>query len=232
MSHEMPKQGEPILFFDVESLPVEADDPRWQALAATIVAEDGESDEDLAARVEKLRLMTSLSGLFGRPWMIGFADRNAEPILCSGDGSPDSEIRVLQSFWEGVKDYHNPWWVGHNILHFDIPFIQVRALHHGMPELARKLDRSRKPPWEKRVLDTMKLWPRTGQDRNFWKDGLRGMGGIDTICQFLGIEVDDGTTGADVYDAFLRGDQASVEKHLHADVLRVRGVFRHLWPIL
>jgi uncharacterized protein YprB with RNaseH-like and TPR domain len=164
--------------------------------------------------------------------MIGFADRKLEPVLCSGDGSPESEVQVLRDFWAAVKDYPRPWWVGHNIMHFDIPFIQARALHHGMPDLARKLDRNRMPPWEKRVLDLMKLWPRTGQDRNFWKDGLRGMGGIDTICQFLGIEVEDGISGADVYEAYLRGDRASVEKHLYADVIRVREVFRKVWPIL
>jgi len=232
MPDDLPKKGEPIIFFDVESLPAEKDNPIWQKLAAVLDVVEDESPEDRAGRVEAARLRSALYGPLGRAWMIGFADRMGEPTILSSDGSVEGEKPLLEEFWGCVEGFDNPWWVGHNIIGYDIPFLQARSLHHGLPLLARKLGRARIKPWEQRVLDTRSLFPQTGAERMSWKEGLRGLGKLDTICALLGIEQQEGVDGAGVYDAYLSGNQKGVEEHLYSDVCQVREVFRRIWPIL
>ena len=225
--HEVPVKGEPIVFFDVESLPTSPEDPIWQGL--TFETEDGVALTP--EEREQARRKSGLNAPVGCAWMIGFADRNEDPTILSSDGTREGERDLLERFWEGVKDFDNPWWVGHNIEGYDIPFIQVRALHHDMPHLARKMGSPRLKPWEKRVLDTLKLWPRTGFDRGSWRDGVQGVASLDTICAVLGIEQQTGLMGKDVYQAFLDGNAKGVEEHLDADVRQVREVFRKIAPL-
>lgn len=221
MNQDLPKKGEPLVFFDVETLPAEENDPIW----ALLTVEEGFDREELRKR-------TALNAPLGRAWMIGMAIGADEPTIFEGDGSVEAEKPVLEAFWEAIKDLDDPWWIGHNIEGYDIPFLQVRSLHHEMPHLARKLGRQSTKPWERRTLDTMKLWPRTGGDRSSWREGLRGIGKLGTICAVLGIDRQDGVLGAQVYEAWLAGDREGVRKHLDLDIRQVRSVFKRLFPIL
>ena len=164
--------------------------------------------------------------------MIGFANKSEEPTILESDGSVDGEARLLEEFLTYAKEWDNPWWVGHNVSGFDIPFLQVRALHHHLPELARKLGSLRAKPWEQRVLDTQTLWPSTSADRYSNSHGIRGTRRLDTICSLLGIENQTGVMGPDVYEAYLAKNTEGVRDHLYQDVIQVREVFKHLWPIL
>ena len=38
--------------------------------------------------------------------------------------------------------------------------------------------------------------------------------------------------GPDVYEAYLAKNTKGVREHLYQDVIQVREVFKHLWPIL
>ena len=233
MPDDRPKKGDTIIFADVESLPCEKDNPLWLKLKNNIKRRDSESDEDYEARVESVRRDTALTGPLGRAWMIGFAVGKGDPVICQYDGSPEGEKALLEEFLGHIEEYDNPWWVGHNLLGYDVPFLQVRALHHGLPKLARKMSRLRQKPWESRVLDTQKLWPRTGGDRQAYRDwGLRGLGKLDTICSLLGIEQQTGVMGPNVYEAYLSGDQEGVAEHLKHDINQVREVLKRLWPVL
>jgi hypothetical protein len=231
VSQDVPKKGEPILFTDVESLPATEDNELWRQLAPKIGLPEGvfsETEEERAARIIKLRENSALFAPLGRAWMIGFADRNEEPTILQSDGSPEGEKPLLEEFWEKIKDYDNPWWVGHNITGYDIPFIKVRALHHGLTGLARMFGGPyRQKPWEVRV------WPRTGADKWAFRDhGLYGLGKLDTICHLLGVERQDGVMGPDVYQAYLEGNHRGVAEHLDYDIRQVREVFKKLWAII
>jgi len=233
MPEDLPKKGDPILFMDAETLPCDKEDPLWVKLSGNMEPKPEESIEEFQGRIEETYKNLALTGPLGRVWMIGYAVGSKDPVICQGDGSKDAEKGVLEEFWEGVKDFDDPWWVGHNISGYDIPFLQVRALVHGMPYLARRLSRIKAKPWEARVLDTQKLFPRTGGDRQAYRDwGLRGLAKLDSICYLLGIDQQEGVMGRNVYQAWLDGDQAGVVSHLDYDVRQVRDVFKKLWPVL
>jgi uncharacterized protein YprB with RNaseH-like and TPR domain len=216
MPNEKPQRGDSILFFDLETLPCSPDNSLWQRLKS--------EDAD--------RKRTALMSPLGRVWMIGWAVGSGEPQIAAGDGSPDSEEAVLREFWEAIQGLQNPWWVGYNIEGFDIPFLQVRALKWGMPELARKLGVASAKPWERRQVDLAKIWPRTGADRYSWREGVRGLGKLDTICDVLGIPRQEGLMGKDVAEAWDLGNHEGVAEHLRLDVVQVKALFRELWPLL
>lgn len=233
----VPEKGEPILFTDVESLPATEDDELWNHLIKTLGLPErvlSETAEERGARINALRENSALFASLGRVWMIGFADRMDDPVILQSDGSPEAEKDLLGEFWGKIEPIQNPWWVGHNITGYDIPFLKVRALRHGLTGLARKVGGPyRLKPWERRVIDTKDVWPRTGADRFALREhGLKGLGKLDTICYMLGVPRQDGVMGPDVYQAYLAGDHESVAKHLDQDVRQVREVFRKLWAII
>lgn len=242
MPEDRPQKGDQIIFFDVESLPCESDDPLWLKLSGDMRPEKDEGEEAFLARKEQARRHTSLMTCLGRPWMIGWALGKADPVIHSSEGSPSTEKALLEEFWEALQkviarreagDFIDPWWVGHNIEEFDIPFIQTRALHHDLPDLARVFGKFRQKPWERRILDTMKLWPQSSGDRSSFRQyGFKGAGKLDTICNLLGIEQQDGVMGTDVYQAWLDKNLAGVASHLHFDICQVRDVFKRLWPFI
>jgi uncharacterized protein YprB with RNaseH-like and TPR domain len=215
-----PSKNDTVIYLDIETLPAEEEDPLWQHFALKNGLPKEEQDE--------VRRRTSLWPALGRPWMIGFAVGPGDPIICWGEGTPASEKQVLEEFWAHVRGYNNPWFVGHNIRRFDLPFLQVRALKNGMPALAKFLGSPLQKPWEKRILDTQELWP--DQSRGYPK-GF-GLKKLDTICRLLDLSVQEGVMGEGVYQAYLEGNAKGVYEHLYEDVLQVRDVFRVLFPAL
>lgn len=224
MPNELPGRGDQINFLDCETLPATADNPVWLSIQKWL-DEDVPPEEREEARVKFSALYAELATV----WMIGIAEGSNDPVIFSGDGSPEAEKGVLTAFYEHVKDHRNPWWVGHNVARYDIPLLQVRALRHGLPKLARLLSPLNLKPWETRVLDTLALWPQTNGSRESKIVGCRK---LDTICALLGIEQQSGVMGHSIYEAWLKGDRSGAEDHLRSDVIQVREVFKKIWPLL
>lgn len=229
MPNDLPTANDPIIFLDIETLPADKDSVVWDKIMDQSPVPQDESE---TVHFEKIRPNTALFPSLGKVWMIGFANKNQEPVIIGGDGSLESERKVLEEFLDYVAGWDSPWWVGHNVSGFDLPFLQVRALHHNLPQLAQKLGRLRAKPWEKRVLDTQQLWPATSADRTSKSLGLKGTRRLDTLCTLLDIENQIGVMGPDVYQAFLAGNEKGVREHLYYDVVQVREVFKRLWPLL
>jgi hypothetical protein len=232
MSNELPQKGDPLFFFDVETVACPKDDPLWVRLRDRMEKPPEKSDGDWDAHLEKLHSRTTLNGALGITWMIGFGVGNGDPVILEGPGTFEGEKKLLQEFEDHLLTYTNPWLVGHNILGFDIPFLQARALRHNLPKLARALGRTSMKPWERRVIDTQKVFPRTSNDRMAWQDGLYGLAKLETICEVLGIELQTGVMGKDVNAAFLSGDTDGAREHLVQDIHQLRQVFLRLWPIM
>lgn len=221
-----------FIFLDIETLPAEDDNPIWKNLSGGITQNPGESTEDFAERFRTIQKNTAMLPSMGRVWMAGVAFRNEEPIIFSGDGSPAAEKIVLQSLTSYLKSYSTPWLVGYNVAGFDIPFLQVRALHHNMPALAKCFGKVSDKPWDQKVIDLMKVFPRTGADKSAYEWGLKGVGKMDTVCQVLGIQRQTGVMGPEVADAYLRRDVAGVEEHLRQDIIQTREIFKKVYTIL
>lgn len=219
-----------FVFLDVETLPAEKDAPLWKRLSAPIQPKSGETPEAFEARLELIRKNTAMNPALGRVWMIGVAYRSEDPVILSGDGSPEAEADILQRLSSHINA--NSWLVGYNIESFDIPFLKVRCLHHKKPRIAALLGKHTTKPWDARITDLMKVWPRTGADKAAWESDLRGLGKLDTVCEVLGISRQTGVMGPEVADAYARGDRAGVEEHLRLDIIQTRDVFRALYPII
>jgi len=231
MPDAAPRDGDSIVFFDIETVQVPQNDPLWLRLSARIQRLPGESEEDFEERLGNIHRKTTLNPALGRVWMIGYAVNKGEPKVLLGDGSLGEEKRIVSEFLGFLKDTPRFWLAGHNILGFDIPFLQVRALHHGLGREAAVLGRVTEKPWERRAIDTMKLWPRTSNDRSAWREGLSGLGKLSTICHVLGIPLQEGVMGETIYDAFKAGDTGGAVKHVREDIEQIREVFRRLWPL-
>ncbi|MCC2095689.1 MAG: hypothetical protein KDJ29_02285, partial [Hyphomicrobiales bacterium] len=126
---------------------------------------------------------------------------------------------------------------GHNVLGFDLPFVQRRAiinrlrLPHWWPVLTK--------PWHDRVFDTLLMW-NAGQRAT-------GGGSMDTICELLGlpqkgsefddfeITLADGSTmlakdvhGGVVWDLVEAGHANIVAAYCEGDVERTRRMYQRI----
>jgi len=228
----LPKKGQAVLFLDVETLPADPEDPMWKKRFEAVSQRSGESTEEFKERLNLIHHNSAMLPAFGRVWMIGYALGSNDPVILSGDGSLEDEERILRDFWAFLNTVPSPWYVGFNIVGFDIPFLQVRALHYGLSQLARKLNQWTTKPWSRRFIDLMQVWPRTGADKSAWESGLQGVGKLETVCHVLGVELQTGVMGQGVYNAYLNRDTKAVESHLYHDVRQVRNVFKLLFPIM
>jgi len=130
-----------------------------------------------------------------------------------------SETDLLYDFFRDVREMIGdqlPFFVGHNILGFDLRFIFQRCVIRGV-----------KPPFPLRqdaryngdhVFDTMLAWAG-------WGNRVK----LATICEVLGIPVkSDGIDGSRVWDAVLAGNADRVAAYCNEDVEATREVYRRM----
>ena len=204
-----------VVYFDIETIPVEADDADWIDYCETADVEDPEAE----------RLRTRLKPVFGRILCLGYAIAGDRPIVLTGapsePGSVEAERRILIEFDRVVSE---AWdrrrggrvlFCGHNLRRFDLRFVMTRALFHRVDGIVRRLGRLDPKPWDLPVLDTMELFPahRTA---------------LDQCCRLLGIERQSGIMGSAVYSAFIAGRFGEIVEHCRLDIVQVRDVYRRL----
>jgi DNA polymerase elongation subunit (family B) len=148
------------LFVDIETIP---GSPWYQEELAAKVAPPSnyKSNEAISKwwaetgdeQKAKIGESTALMPLYGQIACIGYAfdDEPVEVITCG------SEKELLQRFATVISDAASPTsiltWCGHNICAFDIPFLNLRSLVHGVtiPWLPGRNSK----PWSAQVFDTM-----------------------------------------------------------------------------
>ena len=108
--------------------------------------------------------------------------------------------------------------VGHNILDFDLPFIQRRYVINdiSVPQFLRTKG---KKPWdlEAQVADTMVMWSSTQ-----WKYRVS----LNVLCELLGVESPKGDMdGSKVGEAFYNGEIDRIAKYCEGDVVATAKVY-------
>lgn len=127
-----------------------------------------------------------------------------ETHIISGD-----EKDILAKGWEIFKAQpHAALFVAHNGHAFDCPYLQLRAIKHGMMDMAKFFTIGK--PWESPFVDTMLKWPATGF-------GAKRSGrSVDAIMEFLGDEREENPfTGAHVLQAYVSGAAGDADIKAH-----------------
>ena len=140
----------------------------------------GLSDEEI------YELKAGLQAEFGKIVCItiGYVRYNSEnqPVIKTKSYRGDNEVELLTNFFNFVNQLKvqlpDSKFCGHNIIDFDIPFINKRAWINGL-EIPEMLIMYNKKPWEIPVIDTMKIF-----SSGAWNQGFTN---LDTLSAVLGI---------------------------------------------
>jgi len=161
---------------------------------------------------------TALDGAYGEVVVIGYAI-DGEPPRAVYRGMDEPEENVLKAFFDAipVATQQPVHWVGHNILGFDLRFLQMRSWVTGI--------RSGHPlPLDSRpgtVYDTMTEWAGRYQ-RNAYPS-------LDKLCKAFSIPSPKGEVdGSNVYSMVEAGRLEDVVEYCKQDVIAVREVYRRM----
>jgi hypothetical protein len=140
-------------------------------------------------------------------------------------GDPDSdEAEIVERFFDGIEKY-TPDLVSWNGAGFDLPVLHYRALRHG--------------------VQAPRYWETGDEDQSFrWNNYLsrfhwrhidlmdvlsgyqpRARASLDDVAGLLGLPGKLGFSGADVWDAWLRGEIVGIRRYCETDVLNTWLVF-------
>lgn len=135
------------LVLDIETIGEEWDelDETTQSVLSRWIDRTAKSEEERTAQLEDLKEGLGFSPLTGSIVAIGIGDHEKQKgvVYYENDGSskgetaidgytlkPRTEKEMLEDFWEGAKKYDT--FVTFNGRGFDIPFILMRSIVHGV----------------------------------------------------------------------------------------------------
>jgi|TARA_B100000315_G_scaffold244092_1_gene268206 hypothetical protein len=190
-----------ILFFDIETVPT-----------PEALAENRLKGNQPQLGEEEIIKRLSLSAVTARILCLGYVidpPRDAPIQVLKGE-----ESAILQDFWKLAAD--TGLFVGHNILDFDLRFIDQRSILNSIkPSREIPFARFRRSP----VFDTMHEWSRWG--REFIK--------LDLLAKSLKIpSPKTDLDGSKVFGAFRAGRHEEIYEYCKRDVDTVRAVYRRL----
>lgn len=223
------------VFIDIETIPEQPEDEARAAIAETIQAPATMSKAETIAEwhagggkyagvkdtaIDEQYRKTSLNGAKGEIASISWAfDDDEPPYHVIRDGGDLTEEFILQAFFDSLKDTlgeTRPYFVGHYIGGFDLPFIFQRAVINRV-----------KPPFslsqhgrhDQHFFDNMMAWA-----------GFRGTISQENLCKALGIEIEgpEGLEGSNVWDAYKAGKLDEIAEYNKSDVAKAREIYRRL----
>ena len=130
-----------------------------------------------------------------------------------------SESELLTQLGNGVGVGFK--YIGHNIIDFDIPFIQRRIAINGI-RIPQGLKTRGMKPWDldNMMADTMKMWSSTA-----WNYRVS----LNVLCEILGVpSPKDGIDGSMVGQAFYEGRIQEIIDYCERDVEATARVYRIL----
>ena len=202
-------------YFDIETGPVDED----ELLAIEPVHEPPKNFRDpdkirdaIAEKSRAWRDKAALSPLTGQVLAIGWRIDGKSEFLVGMD-----EMAILQRWWEVYSDHRPAYWVGHNIIGFDVPYLIRRSWKYGL-SLPIEVMASRGPSPEIWV-DTMNIW-------SCGAYGPEGRVSLDNLAQFLGVGRKNGS-GAN-FAQLLRGNKDEALDYLNNDLVLTEKVYEKI----
>lgn len=179
--------------------------------------------ENADAKAEELWRKTALDGTQGELAVVGFAVEDDAPVtLWRGLGTSEGDL--LQNAFDAMVNSAPafrhpatpPFFIGHNIIGFDLRFIFQRAVILGVkPPFTLPVDTRYNGAL---VYDTMLGWAG-------WGNRVK----LSAICSALGIPVKTGgIDGSMVWDYVRDGKVEEVAAYCGEDVTAVREVYRRM----
>lgn len=198
------------LFFDIETLPAGPDkEPiikeMFEKYRATAFG-PGAKNYDSFLR------STSFDGAFGRILCIGYAvDDKPAQIFHS-----ENEKQILEGFWRQAEKVE--LFVGHNVIDFDIPFINQRSIVHQVKPL-RQIPLRRYT--NDIVFDTYHEW-------TMWSR-THSKGSLDRLAKAFGLPSSkQDIDGSQVYDYYRAGKVDKILAYCKRDVELTRQIYKRL----
>lgn len=164
---------------------------------------------------------TALDGALGQIAVIGYAIEDQAPVTLYSADYADGDADLLRDFFASITELRadgrpvRPYFIGHNIAGFDLPFIFHRAIINGVPLPAGFPIHPK--PWGDECFDTMTYWA-----------GPRDRISLDNLCRALGIEGKGGMDGSQVWDYVRAGRISEVAYYCAHDVEITRAAYRRL----
>lgn len=181
-----------------------------------------EKEAEIDASADERWRRTSLDGGLGQIVAMSIAVGDDIVELYGPQDWQSSEPLILEWMNETIAGAYDkarhvrPYFVGHNIIGFDLRFIQQRCIVNGIkPHPVIPFDAK---PWDERVFDTMTRWAGVGNRIS-----------LDKLCKILSIPgKPDDIDGSKVWDFVQAGKIFEVADYCAGDVERVRQVHRKM----
>lgn len=223
----------PTLVFDIETIPDVAGLRRLNGIAAEVT----DSEVALAAFAERREATGSdfLPHYLHRVAVISCVFRDASTFRVWSLGETgDVEATLIQRFFDGIEK-HTPQLVSWNGSGFDLPVLNLRAMVNGVtaPRFWDWGDDDRDfrfnnylSRYHTRHLDLMDVLAMFSG---------RASAPLDRMAQLCGFPGKLGMSGAGVWDAYQRGELASIRNYCETDVVNTWLLylrFQHLRGVL
>lgn len=155
---------------------------------------------------EKQYIETALDGTFGQVVCIGLMVFDYKKDNYSGKVLfGHNESKLLDAFWSTIAEHQKPFFITHNGLNFDLPFLIKRSIIKGIkPSQQFNLTRYRMDF----VYDTMAVWSNWD-----YKKSIK----LELLAKVLSVESKSGS-GKDVFTKWSDGKYKEVAEYCFQDV--------------
>ena len=180
---------------------------------------------------------TALSPEDGSIISVCVATDDGEPVVFIRPPEEPDDDRLLTQVFAYLDDILNdasvtsnttgdllhrptPWFIGHSIVSFDLPWLWKRSVIHGL-SVPFSLPAPDELRHGRNCYDTMLGWA-----------GLRGHITLSRLCRVLGLadpkDNQAGISGKNAFEFWQRGDLDTVDTYNRGDVLAVREIFHRM----
>lgn len=223
------------IFLDIESIPL-GEEPLYQfeefaGVKAPANYKDPEKIKEYIKANEQRLVVDHTDEQFKKrdellyEWKKGALKATRSQIVCicamdaagnifSQAGNDEEDILTMFASW-CVKSNASVY-IGHNVA-FDLQMLRTHAAKHWINAFVSMLTFEK---FAKNIIDTMQLWAGVRFD-----DKTK----LTEIAEFLGIKnLNEGTTGADVYDLYKTGKFDEIEMKCLNDVVMCKEVYERI----